>query len=79
MPPSIFFIVTLTDFLITFEQFLSVDDESLHTLVDSIVLMRFIQIIPLLLEIISLAIDAIKDTSRENDAHKLIRYCREYR
>ena len=46
---------------------------------DIINILSFVKIIPLLLHILINLLNVTKDTSRENDAYKLIRYCADFR
>ena len=79
MLPNIFFILPVLELLECADLFLNYDfDDDDHD--DNIFqILGFINIIPLLLDVLINMFEVTKDNSRENDAYKLIRFCANYR
>ena len=78
MLPNISFIIPILHFAYETVNFLHQDDDR-NDDENMFVVLNFLNVIPLIIEILNYAFDLTKDTSQENDACKLIRYLLEYR
>ena len=76
---NIVFIIPLLQFLEVAENFLCEEVSSDQDDDNIVQVLSFINIIHLLLDVLEAIFNITKDTSRENDAYKLIHYCAEYR
>ena len=79
MIPNVLFIVPLLQFLELALTFLSDDIIENDSDEDNFLILNFVNIIPIILELLINTFDMTKDFSRENDAYKLIRYCANFR
>ena len=78
MLPAISFIIPILNLMHESLQFIE-KNENESTEDDMFIILKFINVIPIILEILSYAYDLTKDISRENDACKLIHYLSQYR
>ena len=79
MIPNIFFIFPLLEILDLGELYINEYLDNDFEEEDVLQILSFMNILPMLLELLVNIFHVTKDTSRENDAYKLIRYFAEYR